>query len=894
MKFIHKLIITVIITSVFSAFPQCSVTVTPDLSLTTSNASIETEIETMFNRFATAYLGTGVPSLTSANSTYDGLKIGQGGEKSISTWGSQSWGFLKTYVQYLRNATSGTATYIDVETKVNNVIEWASDQFCAGTLAVDGTGYAYDDFGRAASLCIPNLTQAVKDKFAYTLYVQTDNFGPLFVANYDEAYQTNNGTIVTDVIYTIGDGLLAYCLTYPNTADERYRYMRSFKRYMERFFSYTTGARDGLKPDGSGFHHAAAYNNYMYAYKTAASILSYMDDTEFQVSSDSYKVFRDAVYAQYIQANDYGHQALSTAGRNPEARSRQFGLYNLRALAISGGKILGLSTADPILAGMYNRIHGVYSSFNYSTIAPFESGFFQFNHTSAGAFRKETGNGNDWVAFNKGFVVSTWGSEIYKDENRYGRYQSYGALEILYPGDKSTGNGYNVESWDWNYNPGTTVIHLPWDKLHAEAARLDERQQKRFAGALALDKKNNGVLDNNHGIYGMFAMDFQEQEGLAWSTPVYSSTSNHNNTFVFKKSTFFLDDFIVSLGSGIGNDDSSNPTITTLYQRMDNNGDVYLNGSVNNGTINISGANNWLMSNYATGFYIVSNATIKGMRVLNQTPNENQTDPSVLTGSDYYYISYLDHGKQPSNAGYEYIVKPNTTTSEMTTLHTTISGGNKPYTVHQKDANAHILEYHAQSIWGYAFFNTVSNLSYDYVKGVNASCLVMTKYDSSGQQLRLSVVNPDVGITGYKSYAAVNATTRQVTLQGKWSLGQAYNNVQDVTPQSSEDTVIEFTLKDGLSSEVLLNPAALGVEDYNEQNVIKVYPNPAKNSINIRGLESNRLYSVSIVSLLGQYVGHVQVINNQINISNIQNGIYFLRLQLDGGKTVTKKILVEK
>ena len=94
------LLIFIISFSTYPIFSQCPVTISPDLPLTVSNATINSDITTIFNRFSTDYLGNSIPSLTIANSTYSGLNIGLPGEQSISNWNSQNWSFLKTYVEY--------------------------------------------------------------------------------------------------------------------------------------------------------------------------------------------------------------------------------------------------------------------------------------------------------------------------------------------------------------------------------------------------------------------------------------------------------------------------------------------------------------------------------------------------------------------------------------------------------------------------------------------------------------------------------------------------------------------------------------------------------------------------------------------------------------------------
>ena len=871
--------------------PPCTFTVTPDLPLIPSNETINAEIKRVVKNFSDSYLGTNAPSrgqLLSAEASYQALNINVSGEtitgNSISNFSAVS--FLKVFAQHLKFNPDDQ----NIKTKANNTVWLVSQQFCSGSLSLDPQMYAYQNFARPASLLQDALDPNVKKLFGYTLYQHSLGFEHFWVSSYDAAYQAANGAINTDLIYNISDAMMAYAL-WQDTPEAQYRYMRAFKRYIDRFFTHTVGTNDGMKPDGSGFHHWTAYNNYMYSYNTAANLLSYLDDTSFQVDRANYEVFRNAFYAQYIQANDAGVQALSTAGRNPQSRTNTLSQSALKTIAIAGGNILGLATADPILAGLYNRIYGVDPAFNLSTQSSFEEGFFQFNHASAGVFRKD-----DWVAFNKGFTNNMWGAELYGTQNRYGRYQSYGALEILYPGNKVDGNGYDVDTWDWNYNPGATVIRLPWAKLHGERARIDEMQQKRFVGTLTLKKKNSELLTNNHGAYGMFAMDFKEKTGQGFSTTY--SPENHNASFTFKKSNFYFDDMIVSLGSGISNNDGSNATVTTLYQRLDNKGtspNVDGANQSSSGETNYSGASDhWLISNYNTGFYVLAgDHSLKVKKELQQTPNQNQVWPANVSGNATatYYTGYIDHGTKPSNKGYEYILMPNSNHSEMQSLQAAIQGGNKPYVVHKKDANAHIVQYKAKDVWGYAFFNATSNLAYDKVTGANASCLIMTEFNSTNQTLLMSVVEPDLGFSE-RAYKPSPTVSKQISLQGEWTLSQSYPGVK-VIFTSPTKTVVVFDLVDGLSKEVLFESATMSVDDdqLNETSV-SVYPNPTNDVLNI-GIsnETIQIKKTQLMDVSGKVI-YSNSNANAIRVSGFSKGLYFLSLESTTGYVITKKVII--
>ncbi|MBL4745280.1 MAG: T9SS type A sorting domain-containing protein [Flavobacteriaceae bacterium] len=869
----------------FSVASNCSFNLSPDLNLIASNSSIENEINTAVNKFSQSYLGNTPPTsqkLSSAIAAYNALNINvvNGTISGNSTSSFVQTTFLKIFAQHLVFNPNDAA----IQEKANNAVWWISKQFCAGTMKRDVTMYSYQKFARPVSLLNKHLKPEVKKLFAYTLYIHTRGFKHFWSPNYDTNYQLKNQTINTDVIFNLSDALLAYSLWHDTDA-ERYRYMRAYKRYMNRFFSYAVGTNDGLKKDGSGFHHWVAYNNYMYAFNTAASVISYLKETSFEIDPSNYKIFRDAVYFQYIQSNDMGIQALSTSGRNPHNRRNPINQKALKNIAITGGDILGLSTADPLLAGLYNRIYGIDPAFNYTGITSLKTqeGAFQNNHSLSSVFRK-----SNWIAVNKGFSNNMWGAEIYDSKNRYGRYQSYGALEIIYEGTMEYGNGYDVNTWNWNFNPGTTTIALPWYKLHAEYGRIDELQRNRFVGALSFKNKNSNLLKATHGTWGVFAMDFQEIEGQGWGNSY--GGNNHNATFAFKKSTFTFDDLIICLGSGIKNNNATNNTITTLYQRKNNNSnDIIVNGSIQNGASKYSISNdNWLISNYNTGFYIVSEEGNLNVWTGNQqVPLAYQTNQNISNNpSARYSIAYINHGKAPKNAGYEYVVLPDTNTGTMLALSSAFLSGNKPYTVHQKNASAHIIEHLAKHTWGYAIFSDNTNImNPGLLTDVDKTSLIMYEINSAKDVITLSVSNPDIGYNS-RQYTPSKEKKIRITIKGGWELQNSSANIQ-IIGRSATRTIIEYTTVDGLPIEGLFqkndtesNQSEDATIDLNllntiDENKLVIYPNPVRgNSIYVKHPESAGNVSCTIINILGQVIHREIIKNHTVNISNLPSGTY--------------------
>ena len=79
--------------------------------------------------------------------------------------------------------------------------------------------------------------------------------------------------------------------------------------------------------------------------------------------------------------------------------------------------------------------------------------------------------------------------------------------------------------------------------------------------------------------------------------------------------------------------------------------------------------------------------------------------------------------------------------------------------------------------------------------------------------------------------------------------------------------------------------------DENENIVLSVYPNPATENINIAG---DNIASIEICNLLGSVVYEAQNCSshNVISTENMPSGSYYVRVRLEDGKVITKKIIV--
>ncbi|APA00801.1 polysaccharide lyase family 8 super-sandwich domain-containing protein [Flavobacterium commune] len=791
--------------------PVCKPVFNFDLPLTAATTSEIDDLAAIRASLSNQILGTSAPTMAQLNtaiSDYNALNITASGNVITGNpiTSAAQIGFLKIFARYLKFNPSDT----NISDKAVKTVWYISSLFCNnGTSAYSAVDfYDYPTFTRPAIFLNNFLPDNVKDLFGNTLSIETDSFKYLFDSSYDFSTTQSNGAILTDIMYLDIDVLFAYADWF-KTNDEKIRYLKTVKRFLDRFLIYTYGQEDGLKKDGLSYHHGVGYDGYMYAFNTISVALKSLEGTNFQIDQPTYQRFRDAVYAQAMYSNDTGVKPFALAGRNPQIKTTSLSSQTLSNVAITGGKILGLGGADPVLVGIYNRKYGVNSQFNNNTITPFEEGYIQFNSGNLGVYRK-----NNWIASMKGQSDVLWGSEVYAGQNRFGRYQSYGALEIIYPGNSTTGNGYSDIGWDWNYNPGTTTIVLPWNKLHAERERVDEYNTYGFAGSLALNQINNDVLSNTVGQSGLFAMKFKERNNLGFG--ISYGTITHNATFEFTKTYFAIDNYIICLANGIKNNDDVNSTVTTLFQRLNNNSaDILVNGAVKtNQSAESFGETsaNWIIDNYNTGYYILPNSGTLKIRNSNQiTPYQNQVNPSDETiasnSGNNYHLAYLDHGNAPANDSYEFVCVPATNSSQMTNFAQQMqSAEDKPYKVYQNNTNQQIIEHITSKTWAYALPAANTDITNGFVNANDTPCLVMYRsLNQNYSQIVLSVSNPDLGA----SPSSPKVIT--LTLNNKWNLLETNPNANIVSATETA-TTIAFTTSDGLPVEIKLaleNPCAL-------------------------------------------------------------------------------------
>ena len=692
--------------------------------------------------------------------------------------------------------------------------------------------------------------------------------------------------LVSDIIYLFTPHMLGIALNQTTDA-EAVREMKAFKRYMDRNTEYVPGGGDILKPDGTGFHHNTHYNNYMYAYRTWIQYIYYLKGTQFKINADAYQRLKKAIISDYIMSildtGDSRYFANTLAGRKPFDIVTQFSKALFDNLIAIGTDCMGKQ--DDEIASAYNYF---FKTTKYSAPVQKYEGFYQFNYSPTGIYRKK-----NWVATMHAPTSKFWGSEIYDNTNRFGRYQSHGALEIMYSGSL-TANGYPSSGtasggWDWNVVPGATVVqYVSWQEMmpyKSVTGRFDQYTlTKNFSGALSF------------GDCGMFATDFDQTD--KWSSSAFTATN-----LVFKKSVYAFDNLLISVGSSItssGTYSTSMLTTTNLFQCLNpaTIGNTVLNGNTislpYNSTVSTA-ADNWIITPQGTGYFIP-----KGNDALN-IKFDNQTTP-VYTGADYAapattlpaVKAYLNHGVKPSAKSYSFVVVPGTTIAEMQTLSAQMAnGGGSVYQILSQSSTYHALWYKPTNIYAYSFFGAASNVTAGIVKSVSTECLLMDKYDATLNRHSFAVCNPNLQPQTDNVYGWVASQTQTtITLSGEWKAQSQVPGVTFNTPANAQ-TLVTVNLYNG-------EPVYFGILPLNDVAT----HNPMSDSIWVDFNCTDSFLKVSLAESL-QHAASLQIydtngkmlVSKQINpgelvtetdVTPLKSGIYFCRVD-DGNRYKTFK-----
>ena len=265
-------------------------------------------------------------------------------------------------------------------------------------------------------------------------------------------------------------------------------------------------------------------------------------------------------------------------------------------------------------------------------------------------------------------------TEIMNHENRFGWHQNNG-MTYLYDAD----NQYTENYWN-TVNPlrlpGTTVV-----PVNIGTGKPDG---SGFAQGGDFCSKESWVGGTSIGNYGVSGMSFSgETQGIEGGAPV-----SYAPDLKGKKSWFMFDDEIVCLGAGITNKNMELPVETTIENkklRKDGSNQLLVNGEKTElpvkeanvkelveRTADVSGTSfeqvNWahLEGNQSvgTGYYFPEENTEIQVRRGQTTGSWKDVGTFEGESTENYLEMWVDHGQNPENASYSYVLLPETSAEE--------------------------------------------------------------------------------------------------------------------------------------------------------------------------------------------------------------------------------------
>ncbi|WP_288948357.1 chondroitinase family polysaccharide lyase [uncultured Bacteroides sp.] len=558
---------------------------------------------------------------------------------------------------------------------------------------------------------------------------------------------------------------------------ERARALAGLSRWLSGSLQYSPGTIGGIKVDGTTFHHGGFYPAYTTGVLAiVGQFIALTSHTRYVPTMEARQVLKSAFISMRNYCNIY-EWGIGISGRHPFGGSmKENDVAAFAYLALAGDLSGESNTFDHHLAADYMRLcnndtpEAIYFRKEGITPAKAPQGFFVYNYGSAGIFRR-----NDWMVTLKGYTTDVWGSEIYRKDNRYGRYQSYGSVQIMgYPSRKAS--GFDENGWDWNRLPGTTTIHLPFDLLDSPLPGTTMAHSKEnFSGSSSLEGKN-----------GMFAMKLMER-----------NLKNFTPDFVARKSVFCFNNRMICLGTGISNSNASFPTETTLFQSTFQKGksDIYVDGKLKDVPFHQElndGKRHCIQDGY-NNYYLVNGDNVQ-IQIARQDSHHEKTRAKT---QGTFASAYINHGAAPQNAGYEYMVLIQPSPKELDAARR-----KAPYQILHKDSIAHVVIDKQTGITAYAAFETYLPQKDELFLSIPAETMVMQK--QSGSNLLLSVCDPNLNISekAFTTKEPSRPIEKKLILKGQWKCKTLQEDVAVEVGQT--ETVLTVTCRHGQPIEFIL------------------------------------------------------------------------------------------
>ncbi|MGV4460476.1 chondroitinase family polysaccharide lyase [Ornithobacterium rhinotracheale] len=553
-----------------------------------------------------------------------------------------------------------------------------------------------------------------------------------------------------DVFNTLLRGMLCTILTDDNKGKIAQE-LKQFSWWLSENMKPTYSIRGTFKPDGAVVHHGTLYPAYgVGGFNGLSETVYALSKTDFQVSTAAYNSFKKVLLTAYAYANPR-HWPLSVAGRHPTGNFK-----------LSPKPFLWTALSSPTvdedaeLASAYmlilNKNKDKWSQYfkTKNIKAKYPTGHWNINYGLLDLHRRK-----DWLVALRGHNRYFVSHESYPGQNVFGRFLTYGNLQVLYDeNDKNAPkNNFEDKGWDWSLIPGTTTLHLPIDAMRANIINADN-----YSGVeemLLTDEVFAGGTNlNGQGVYAM---------------QLHGHDKYDMGSFRANKSWFMFDDLVVCLGSDIENNRSDVETRTTVFQNylgektVESKNALRLNGK--SLSVNRPQFTKYMrvLDSRKIGYVFPKVGQVELYRGLQKS--RDQKDQKDTQG--VFETLTFNHKKSPKNQKYEYAMLIDTDDKALAEVQNRIQSG-ALYKVLQQDSIAHIVDYLPLNMCGLVVFKANKKLYNPLVESINKPSLIL--YEKKGNDYQFAITNPDLGFfQGKDDTPIINGKRKEVSIYSrKW------------------------------------------------------------------------------------------------------------------------------
>lgn len=645
--------------------------------------------------------------------------------------------------------------------------------------------------------------------------------------------------------------------------------LQSFKAYADNAFSPAQGYLGCLKPDYSGYHHRGPYYSAYYpdALYIGALLYYFLSDTPYELSTETYNHLKNGLLTFRFMCAGYDVPGATT-GRFPtqtQILDKLLPAYAYLALATEtpdseltqAFKNYWFPATEP-LKSLISRVRSDITFKN--TLGEVEK-MLELSLSPLPAEKNPVGTKfmpysgllisrqPDWVLTAKGYSKYIWDFESSSTENLYGRYLSYGHIEL-----SNIKNGFKSykpadTAWDWSHIPGTTTKYLTRDELNAQ---------------------NNNALHRNFSDEAFLGGIAFNQTSSVFANHLHDNT--FDKSFYARKSVFQFDSIYTCLGSGIKCADRNHDVHTTLFQNQKVLASDFLivNGSP--------------VAQNQTGLVMPFIKDNYGNAYLVRDGNVNtEFGSSFITAS-------INHGRFIDGGKYAYQIITGISDEHMGVLY---ASQNNPVEILKYDEFAHVVRHHPSKTYAAVVFNASVTVNSGKLYGVNIPAIIVIQ--ERNDTLEIAFSDPDMhrpsasdisSLSADAIKAVGNVSTIKIELNGEYEMISSDENVLVLKTVPGKTTIEYREAKAGETYRILLKLPATSVTEKEDSTGIGFRLYNRNNHVYRIESDSGSVFNYTISNLTGSLLFSKKnvMFADDISLQDLPGGIYFLNLHSEAGK----------